>query len=41
MSDVFEREDSMRIWEKELRAESEARGEAHGREARSREIYEK
>ena len=37
MSEVFEKEESMKLWEKDLKAE----GRAEGRDQRSQEIYER
>ena len=37
MSEVFDKEDSMKIWEQDLMAE----GRAEGRDDRSKEIYER
>ena len=45
MSEVFEKEESMKLWEQDLLAKGEtrgeARGEARGRDQRSQEIYER
>ena len=41
MSEVFEKEESMKLWEKDLKAEGRAEGRAEGSDARSKEIYER